>query len=167
MDANIGLATLADADELARLRWLLYTEGADPVGEPYGVYVERFAAFARDALADDRWRAWIAEDMGRLVGALWRFTLPRVPQPGRGAPQPLAYVTNAYVEPDYRNDGLGARLLDRAIESSRAEGFSLVMVWPSEGSVSFYERAGFERGPDPMVLDLGGSWRHGWAPDVP
>ena len=129
--------------------------------------MERFADFAREALTDERWRAWIAQDVGRLVGALWRFTVPRVPQPGRGAPQPLAYVTNVYVEPEYRNDGLGARLLDRAIEASRIEGFSLVMVWPSDRSMTFYGRAGFERGPDPLVLDLGGPWRHGGTPGAP
>lgn len=164
MEPNIGLATLADVEELARLRWLLYTEDAEGDPEPYDAYAERFVAFAREALADDRWRAWIAEDLGQLVGALWRFTVPRVPQPGRGEPRPLAYVTNTYVEPAYRNGGLGTKLLDRAIEASRAEGFSLVMVWPSERSVPFYERAGFERGPDPLVLDLGGNWRHGADP---
>jgi GNAT superfamily N-acetyltransferase len=165
MDPPIGLATLADVEELARLRWQLYAEDTAPVVEPFDAFVERFADFARAALADERWRAWIAEDAGRLVGALWRFCLPRVPQPGRGEPQPLAYVTNVYVEPAYRNDGLGARLLDRAIEASRAEGCSLVMVWPSDRSGSFYRRAGFERGPDPLVLDLGGPWRHGTAGD--
>jgi len=87
--------------------------------------------------------------------------VPRVPQPGRGEPQPLAYVTNVYVEPAYRNDGLGGRLLDLAIETSRTEGFSLVMLWPNDRSTSFYERAGFERGRDPLVLDLGGHWRVG------
>jgi predicted N-acetyltransferase YhbS len=71
------------------------------------------------------------------------------------------------VEPEYRNDGLGARLLDRAIEASRIEGFSLVMVWPSDRSMTFYGRAGFERGPDPLVLDLGGPWRHGGTPGAP
>ena len=166
MDPNIGLATLADVEELARLRWQLYTEVAEGDPEPYDAYVERFTTFAREALVDRRWRAWIAEDMGQLVGALWRFTVPRVPQPGRGEPRPLAYVTNVYVEPVYRNGGLGARLLDRAIEASRAEGFSLVMVWPSEGSATFYERAGFERPADPLVLDLGGPWRHGETPDA-
>ena len=167
MGPTIALASLADVEELARLRWQLYTEDAEPVGEHPDAYVERFADFAREALTDERWRAWIAQDVGRLVGALWRFTVPRVPQPGRGAPQPLAYVTNVYVEPEYRNDGLGARLLDRAIEASRIEGFSLVMVWPSDRSMTFYGRAGFERGPDPLVLDLGGPWRHGGTPGAP
>jgi GNAT superfamily N-acetyltransferase len=167
MEPTIDLATPADVGELARLRWQLYTEDAGPVGEQPDAYVERFSDFAREALADDRWRTWIAGDMGRLVGALWRFTVPRVPQPGRGEPQPIAYVTNVYVEPDYRNGGLGARLLDRAIETSRAEGFSLVMVWPSSRSMTFYGRAGFERGPDPLVLDLGGPWRHGEGSAAP
>lgn len=167
MDPNIGIATLADVEELARLRWQLYTEELTGEPELYDVFVERFAGFAREALTDDRWRAWIAEDLGRLVGALWRYSVPRVPQPGSGEPQPLAYVTNAYVEPEYRSEGLGARLLDRAIDASRSEDFSLIMVWPSDRSGSFYERAGFERGPMPLTLDLGGGWRHGDLPETP
>lgn len=167
MEPKIGLAALANVAELARLRWQLYTEVAGPVREQSDAYVDRFSDFARKALADERWRVWIAEDGGRLVGALWRFTVPRVPQPGRGEPQPIAYVTNVYVEPDHRDAGLGGRLLDRAIQASRAEGFSLAMVWPSDRSMTFYGRAGFERGGDPMVLDLGGAWRHGGGAAAP
>jgi GNAT superfamily N-acetyltransferase len=161
MDPEIGPATLAHVDELARLRWQLYTESVEAVPEDRETYRGRFSAFAREALADDRWRAWVAGPPDSLVGALWRFTVPRVPQPGRGDAQPLAYITNVYVEPAVRNGGLGGRLLAHAIDASRAEGFSLAMVWPSDRSIPFYERAGFERLADPLVLDLGGPWRHG------
>ena len=152
-------ATGDDIDELARLRWQLYTEDDPDVAESFADYRDRFARFAIPALADEGWRAWVAED-GGLVGALWRHRTPRIPQPGRGDPAPLAYVTNVYVEPAYRNTGLGARLLRIMVDASRAEGFSLAMVWPSDRSFPFYERGGFARLPDPLVLDLGGDWHY-------
>ena len=34
------------------------------------------------------------------------------------------------------------------------------MVWPSDRSLPFYERRGFARLPDPLVLDLGGGWHY-------
>ncbi len=109
--AVVRPATGEDVDELARLRWQLYAEDDPAVEESFADYRERFVRFATIALEDDDWRAWVAEDGGRIVGALWRHRTPRIPQPGRGDPAPLAYVTNVYVEPAYRNTGLGARLL--------------------------------------------------------
>ena len=116
MDPNIGLATLADVDELARLRWLLYTQQRPtPTVSPTATTLTGSPAFAREALADLRWRAWIAEDMGQLVGALWRFTVPRVPQPGRGEPRRWPNATNVHVNP--RN-----RLRRARSEAARARG---------------------------------------------
>lgn len=88
-----------DVDELARLRWQLYAEDDPAVGESFEDYRERFVRFATTALEDENWRAWVAEDGGRIVAALWRHRTPRIPQPGRGDPAPLAYITNVYVEP--------------------------------------------------------------------
>lgn len=149
-----------DVDELARLRWQLYAEDDPAVGESFADYRERFVRFATTALEDEDWRAWVAEEGGRIVGALWRHRTPRIPQPGRGDPAPLAYITNVYVEPAHRDAGVGARLLGIAVDASRAEGFSLAMVWPSDRSLPFYERRGFARLPDPLVLDLGGGWHY-------
>ena len=106
MEPTIGLATLADVDELARLRWQLYAEEAPELAEPFDIYRGRFVSFARDALVDDAWRAWVARDDGVVVGAAWRHRTPRIPQPGRGEPAPLAYLTNVYVEPTHRHHGL-------------------------------------------------------------
>jgi hypothetical protein len=40
------------------------------------------------------------------------------------------------------------------IRWARAEDLELLMVWPSEASVDFYGRAGFERDPEALVLAL-------------
>ena len=91
----IRSATPDDIGELARLRWQLYTEQG-PHDESFEAYVERFTAFAVDALSRGEWRAWVAEVDGRLVAAMWLQTVPRVPAPGRGDPPPIGYLTNAY-----------------------------------------------------------------------
>ena len=70
----IRSATPADVGELARLRWQLYAEQA-PHHEAFEAYVERFTAFARDALSRDEWRAWDAQADGRLVAAMWLQTV--------------------------------------------------------------------------------------------
>jgi len=102
MTTAIRRATIDDVEELARLRFQLYTEYKPSIVEPFDAYRERFVPFARDALADgERWRAWTAEEDERLVGAVWLQTVPRVPAPGRDDPRPIGYLTNAYVEPAF------------------------------------------------------------------
>lgn len=52
MTPSIRAAHAADIEELAQLRWQLHTEQG-PHDERFEAYVERFTAFARDALARD------------------------------------------------------------------------------------------------------------------
>jgi GNAT superfamily N-acetyltransferase len=148
---TIGPATPDDAGELARLRWELYAEQEDGVDESLDAYRSRFEPFARAALASDEWRAWVARDGERIVGAMWLRTIHRVPVPGMRA-GPIGYVTNVYVEPPNRDRGLGATMLVRLLEHVRAEAFSELIVWPTERSRAFYGRGGFARLDEPLSL---------------
>ena len=156
--AQIDPATIDDVPELARLRWQLYEEQNGDASEAFDAYVERFARFATSALASDDWRAWVARTDGGLVAAMWLHTVHRVPVPGLRA-GPIGYLTNVYVAPEDRNAGLGARMLDRVRAWCADEGFSTVIVWPTERSRSFYGRGGFGRPDEPLVLEI--------EPDLP
>lgn len=70
----------------------------------------------------------MAEADGRLVAAMWLQTVPRVPAPGRGDPRPIGYLTNAYVEPVHRSQGLGSQMLQTVVAHCEAAGFVLVMA---------------------------------------
>ncbi len=154
MTPTIRVANADDIPELARLRWQLYTE-REAHDEPFETYVERFAAWARDALSHEDWRAWCAEDDGHLVAAMWLHTVPRVPAPGHGDPRPMGYLTNMYVEPEHRSLGLGSRMLHELEEHCTTAGFELVLTFPADEAYRFYERNGFSRPPDPLVHRLG------------
>jgi GNAT superfamily N-acetyltransferase len=153
-DATIDLATQDDVPGLAELRWRLYAEYRGLPTETPGAYRARFVRFATEALASDAWRCWVARAGGRLVGAMWLQTVPRVPVPGRHA-GPIGYLTNVYVAPEQRNTGVGAAVLERIATWCRDEGYSQVIVWPTERSRPFYGRGGFEQLDEPLVLDLG------------
>jgi GNAT superfamily N-acetyltransferase len=151
-EITVGFASVDDVPELARLRWELYEEQNGDPAEPFQAYVERFADFARSALSSEDWRAWVARKDDGLVGAMWLHTVHRVPVPGMRA-GPIGYLTNVYVAPGHRNAGLGAQMLDRVEAWCADEGFSLVIVWPTERSRSFYGRGGFGRPDEPLVLE--------------
>lgn len=146
MTTSIRAATLADAEELARLRWEFRVEHGSPETTTYDAFVEEFRAFVHDVLAEGTpWRAWVAEDEGRLVGQVWVQLVEKVPHPGRRRwERPVAYLTNMYVEPSLRGGGLGRVLLDEAVAFAREHGVDGVALWPSERSTTFYRRAGFE-----------------------
>jgi ribosomal protein S18 acetylase RimI-like enzyme len=155
---EIRRATADDADELARLRWDFRVEQRTPASRTFDAFAEEFRAFAADALADGTlWRAWVAEDDDRLVGSVWVQFVEKIPHPSRGrGERPIAYVTNVYVEPALRDEGLGARLLDAAVAEAREREAAEAVVWPTPRSVSFYRRAGFGTESAPLGMDLAG-----------
>ena len=152
-EPSFAFAVLEDIPELARLRYELYAEQEEGLVESVDGYRERFAAFATEALTSEDWRAWVARSGERLVGAMWLQTVHRVPVPGKRA-GPIGYLTNVYVEPGHRNAGVGAQILTRVTAWCRQEGFSAVIVWPTERSRPFYGRAGFTRPDEPLVIEL-------------
>jgi GNAT superfamily N-acetyltransferase len=49
-----------------------------------------------------------------------------------------------YVVPEHRDAGVGRYLLDALVAHADAEGLERVVLSPSERSVPFYRRAGFD-----------------------
>lgn len=149
---SIREATSADVGELARLRWQMTDEEGDARQSPadfaavFGDAFERFAAAGT-------WIVWVAEAGGRLVGCLWLHRIERVPRPNRDA-RVMGYVTNVYVEPRWRNVGLGTRLLATARELAERERMSELFVWPSDDAVSLYRRAGYRPSREVHELEL-------------
>lgn len=79
--------------------------------------------------------------------------MPKLPRPS-APPGAWGYVTNVYTLPEWRNRRVASELLRRVIEWARAERLELLIVWPSERSVEFYERAGFSTENEVMELLL-------------
>jgi GNAT superfamily N-acetyltransferase len=152
--ATIREATSEDIPELARLRWEFKVELGDvnPAME-FEPFAGRFTAFAAEALADPRWRAFVAEADGHLVGNLWIQLVPKVPAPSVES-EFFGYVTNAYVEPSLRDGGLGRALLEAARDWAMEQPVELLVTWPSNRSRPFYDRAGFRPTADPVTLRL-------------
>lgn len=59
---------------------------------------------------------------------------------------PYAIVENAVTHPEYRNRGIGTRLLKRAQDMAKEKGcYKVMLLSGRKNAIPFYEKAGFER----------------------
>jgi ribosomal protein S18 acetylase RimI-like enzyme len=79
----------------------------------------------------------------------------------------FGYITNNYTRPAYRNKGVGSELMKRVIERARAEDLELLIVYPSDRAVPFYERAGFDAENEVMELRLRQFYSPSWVRNNP
>ena len=147
-DVTIRLATPDDAAMLAKLRFDLRAS-LHELREDEAAFVERCASWMRERLRperverDDRWRCWIAERDGAMVGSVWVQLIEKIPNP-IAALESYVYLTNFY----------GSHLLEAAVSWSRSNNAERVLLWPTERSKTLYERHGFLPADDFMELML-------------
>jgi GNAT superfamily N-acetyltransferase len=148
---HIRPATQEDATELARLRWDFSPDEVAASGQSFAEFRRGFSDFLRGALASSNWVVWVAESEQRLIANIYVQIIHKVPRPGRFGNR-YGYMTNVYAEPEVRGQGIGSRLLKNVIEWARGQRLEFLIVWPSEESVAYYERAGFRQSPDALEL---------------
>lgn len=84
----------------------------------------------------------VAEVDGKLASSCVMVIIKNLT---RGA-SPYALIENVITHPDYRNRGIGTRLLKRAQEIAREKGcYKVMLLTGRRSAIPFYERAGFER----------------------
>lgn len=86
---------------------------------------------------------FVAERDGQLVGMLNLMIFERMPKPGK-EPSRWVYLGNAYVLPEYRNAGIGSRLVQASVEFSQSINAARMVLSPSAESRGFYARLGFQ-----------------------
>jgi GNAT superfamily N-acetyltransferase len=143
--ALIRVATTADVGALVELRRRWGDERGAAVDEGFG---ERFRAwFAAEA---HQRSFWLAEDDGEPIGMANLLTFERMPTPGRDAGR-WGYLGNMYVVADHRDRGVGRQLLEALVTFADDRGLVRIVLSPSERSVAFYRRAGFDAAGELLV----------------
>ncbi len=138
-----------DLPAIADLRWRLQTED-DEDDDAREAFVPEF--LGNDLHTDDLFH-FVSEVDGAVVGVMSVRKVWKIPAPGR--PEAAwGYIANSYVLPNHRGSGAGAALLKFIEGWARDENLELLVVWPSTLAYPFYERAGYKRYEDPLVLKL-------------
>ena len=140
---RIRLARSSDFDALAEMRYRFRAETESKV-ETRSVFVRRCTSWMKKRFrtGSSMWRCWVLDDGKRLLGHVSVQLFEKIPNPVN-EPELHAYVTNFFVVPEMRNQGLGKRLLSKALSWCRARGTDAVILWATSGSKSLYRRCGF------------------------
>jgi GNAT superfamily N-acetyltransferase len=149
---EIRLASESDAETLAGLRYELRSSFHEVV-ENEETFLARCSAWMNERLRQGNWQCWIAERQSIAVGAVWAQLIEKIPNPV-AEPEHYVYLTNFYVREEYRDQGLGSRLLATVLEWSRSKNAEMVILWPTERSKPFYLRHGFSFAGDSMQLKI-------------
>ncbi len=152
---RIRLAKSGDCRALAELRYRFRAETGS-VTETESQFVRRCTSWMKKRFRTGscQWRCWVFDDGKRMLGHVCVQLFEKIPNPVN-EPELHAYVTNFYVIPEMRDQGLGKRLLNKALSWCRARSTDAVILWPSSASKSFYRRCGFVAPAD--IFEL----RHG------
>ena len=150
MNTTFRTATAVDLPALVAMRRTFTFEDPEPSATPRDDFEQAFEEIVGEGIASGRWTIWLAEVDGEIVSHVFIGLMDKIPRPIR-ASRWLGYVTNVYTRPEQRARGVDAALLERVTSWAADEDVELLIVWPSEESVGFYERAGFTSGRDPLV----------------
>ena len=153
---RIRLARSDDSLALAELRYRFRAE-TEPATETKSQFLRRCTSWMKKRFRSDSspWRCWVLDDGNQLLGHVCVQLFEKVPNPVNDEPEVHAYVTNFYVVPEMRSQGLGKRLLNKALSWCRAQGVDAVILWATPGSRSLYRRCGLAKPTD--IFEL----RHG------
>ncbi|HEY3582021.1 MAG TPA: GNAT family N-acetyltransferase [Pyrinomonadaceae bacterium] len=152
-NVTVRSATPDDAAMLARLRFDLRAS-LHQLREDEAEFIQRCTRWMSERLNErSKWRCWIAEREGTTIGAVWVQLIEKIPNP-IASPECYVYLTNFFVQPEHRGEGIGSRLLDAALSWSKSNNAELVLLWPTERSKTLYARHGFVAADDFMELVL-------------
>ena len=148
------MATEADADELAQMRWDFRLEEAPRTTvHDQASFLKACAAFLQEGLREQRWTYWVAQYDSQIVSHIYIQRIPKVPKSNK-LDDALGYVTNVYTRPTYRGQGIGTQLMTHVLAWATEQDLESLIVWPSETSVRFYERAGFRGSTDMLEYSV-------------
>ena len=142
---NYRQATEDDLTRLAEMRWDFRTESGSintVVGKDE--FIKNCTDFLGKGLLEQRWVYWIAENQEGIVGHVFVQRVSKVPKP-ESLSNEYGYVANVYTIPSHRRRRICSELIKKVIAWAEDQGLDVLIVWPSEESVGFYEKAGFSR----------------------
>lgn len=150
---NFRLAKPEELKQLAQLRWDFREEGGEIPALPKNEFIDACVQFLEKGMRDESRAYWVAEENGEIISHIFVQKFDLVPRPCRIHDQ-CGCVTNNYTRPGYRGQGIGSTLMQHVKQWAKEQDLELLITWPSDEAIRFYERAGFNSKNEIMELKL-------------
>lgn len=147
---TVRRAAAADIPALVGLRLAFDRELAgEPPADRVDEHRASIEAYLRSHLPDGRFRVWVADAAGEVIGMAGLVVIDRPPHP-RSRRAPEAMVFNVMTAPAWRRRGVGRAIMQAVIADGRALGCRRLVLRASDDGSHLYAALGFV---DP------GTWR--------
>ena len=151
---TVRRATAGDIPALIELRVAFDRELAGDVPvEPAAEHRARIDAYLRSHVPDGRFRVWVADGGGHVVGMAGLVVIDRPPHP-RSRRAPEAMVFNVMTDPAWRRRGVATAMLEAVIADGRALGCRRLVLRTSDDGMRLYAGLGFTDPGNWRQLDL-------------
>lgn len=141
MRIAVRRASVDDAAALVGLRMAALAEDGSGAAPDGAGFMELFSAWISDHLSSHL--GFVADVGGDVVGMTWLMVAERVPSPERQYRR-SGDVQSVYVMPGLRDRGIGAALLEAALDEAGRLELEHVTVHSSDRAVRLYQRMGFQ-----------------------
>ena len=151
---TVRRATASDIRALVELRVAFDRELASAVPiEPAAEHRARIDEYLRSHLPDGRFRVWVADGGGHIVGMAGLVVIDRPPHP-RSRRSPEAMVFNVMTAPAWRRRGVATAMLQAVTADGRALGCRRLVLRTSDDGERLYAGLGFVDPGNWRQLDL-------------
>ena len=151
---TVRRATPADIPALVELRIAFDHELAGPLpAERADEHRASIESYLRSHVPDGRYRMWVADAAGEVVGMAGLVLIDRPPHP-RSRRAPEAMVFNVMTAPAWRRRGVGRAVMEALIADGRALGCRRLVLRTSDDGSHLYAALGFRDPGNWRQLDL-------------
>ena len=150
----IRLGETRDVEQLIKMSWDYINEHAESEMKcTFQKFRKEYHSFFEKALTSGQWFVWVVEEAGKLVSHIYIELIQKVLRPG-SITHPFAYMTNIYTVPEYRNMGLGSKLLRSINEWINENEYEFVIVWPNDETIPYYQKSEHMQCKEPIEYYL-------------
>jgi predicted N-acetyltransferase YhbS len=146
------LAGAGDALRLSLLLWEQIIELDPQDAALKDAYIKDCHNHISNRLGKDLF-CFMAEKDSLIVSHIFILITPKLPKLGRPNAS-YARLSSVRTIPEYRNKGIGGTLMNHVIAFCKEKNAEEIIVWPSDGSIGYYERTGFNRKNKIMEIEF-------------
>ena len=141
----IELANENNYFEVAQMRWVHAVEDDKVYREKNtnnvdkDKYINKVIEFLKEK---KEYKIFVAKENGNILASMFIYLVPKIPTPN-GKSEYIAYLTKVFTKEEYRNKGIGTKMLNYIKEYLQNLNCELIFAWPSDNSIKWYNRNGF------------------------